>query len=417
MWAALAWQAPTPVSSPFVTWVGPSEPAPELPRPWPQSIAVEAARIVEGRFRAGGTLARELARADVVGPTAQALVTAAGESIDLRRIRAGQEYRLYFDEADDLTAMRYQVDPQTVWFVAYEDDTWTANKVAIPVLIRPTFISAPIADSLHRALEPSTRSAASRQQLLLRVVDLYGWDVDFSHDLRLGDRLDLVVEERFVEGEFVGYGEILAAEFLLAGRTLPVVCFKDEDARASYFRPDGTALRRTFLRSPVGYTRISDRFNPRRTHPVTGIVRAHRGVDYAADPGTPVKATADGIIQEARYSAEPGRYVRIRHGGSYSSIYMHLSRFHANSKVGAEVRQGDVIGYVGKSGNATGYHLHYGLEQAGRYVDPIRVQFPVAEPVPAQAWELFGEQRDHWFAVLRDGQAKIDVQIAGAGGL
>ena len=120
---------------------------------------------------------------------------------------------------------------------------------------------------------------------------------------------------------------------------------------------------------------------------------------------------------EARYGREPGRYVRIRHGGSYSSVYMHLSRFHPNAKVGVEIRQGDIIGYVGKSGNATGYHLHYGLEQAGRYVDPISIQFPTAEPVPTNEWELFASQRGEWLTVLRQGQANLGLQIAGAGGM
>lgn len=416
-WVTVAWHPPVPVSAPFRAWVGPSEPVPELPKPWPQSLAVEAARVLEGRFAPGSTLARELSRAGVERGTAHQVVLAAAQAIDLRRIRDGQQYRLYFDGSDRLTALRYQVNRQTAWFVAHEQDGWTTSKVSIPVRIRPTFISATIVDSLHRALERNTRDGASRQDLLLKVADIYGWDVDFSYDLRRGDRLDLVVEERFVEGEFSGYGDILAAEFSLGNRMVPVIRFQDAGSHVSYFRPGGESLRRTFLRSPVKYTRISSRFSPRRVHPATGVARAHRGVDYVAYPGTPVQATADGVVVEARYGREPGRYVRIRHGGSYSSVYMHLSRLHPNAKAGVEVRQGDIIGYVGKSGNATGYHLHYGLEQAGRYVDPISIQFPTAEPVPTNEWELFASQRGEWLTVLRQGQANLGLQIAGAGGM
>ncbi len=405
-----------PVSSPYQSWIGPVSPVPELPKPWPQSLELAAAREVRDRFPPGSTLARVLQRAGVPSDRAHSVVTAAGSAIDLRRIRDGQRYRLYFDEQDQLQAMRYEIDRTNAWVVSLRDGEWATEKVTIPVRTKPVFISATIVSSLDRALAPYVPDGAAGNDLILRIADLYSWDVDFNYELRIGDRIDLVVLERYVEDEMIGYGDVLAAEFRVGRRTIPVVRYADDRGSASYYAPGGTSLRRTFLRSPVKYTRISSRFSYRRVHPVTGIARAHRGVDYVADPGTPVQATAAGVIVEAGYAPEAGRYVKIRHGGSYSSIYMHFSRFGAGAKVGVEVKQGDIVGYVGKSGNATGYHLHYGLLQGGRYVDPIDLQFPAAEPVPETDWAAFRAQRDQWIDELRQGQAQLDVAIAGGGG-
>lgn len=406
-----------PVPSPWKEWMSPAFPAPELPKPWPQSVALEADRTVEARFPRGGTLAAALHDAGVPADVAAEVVDATSDAIDVRRIREGQPYELYFDDADRLLALRYPVDRQTAWFVAVEDDAWETSKVVVPVKIRPVFLSATISGSLEGALVPHARSRKDVHDLVQQIADIYGWDVDFNYDLQPGDRLDLVVEERWVEDEFIGYGDLLAAAFQVRGRVIPVVRFRDDDARVSYYTPGGESLRRTFLRSPVKYQRISSRFSLRRIHPVTGIARAHRGVDYVAYPGTPVQATADGVVVETAYSGEPGRYVKIRHGGSYSSIYMHLSRYAEGIRPGTAVTQGQVIGYVGKTGNATGYHLHYGLMQGDHYVDPLRLQFPAAEPVPREHWAEFTAQRDHWLGMLHDGQSRRDVQVAGAGGL
>ena len=412
-WVALLMLPAKPISSPFTQLTSATFPAPELPRPWPQSVALTAQRVVHEQFASGNTLDGELRRAGVDANTSAAVVRAASDSINLRRIRPGQEYYLYFDAADSLAAMRYQVDRQVAWFVAREEEGWTTSKVVIPVQVRPAFVTAEIADNLHAALAHNAPPGRSINDLLLKIGDLYGWDVDFNYDLQVGDRLDLIVEERLVEGQFVGYGQVLASEFKVGGRTLPVVRYLDGEGAEQYFTPHGASLRRAFLRSPVRFTRISSRFSPRRVHPVTGVPRAHRGVDYVADPGTEIVATADGVILEAAYGREPGRYVKIRHGGSYSSVYMHMSRIHDGIKRGAEVKQGQTIGYVGKSGNATGYHLHYGLEQGDRYVDPVRLQLPAAEPIPPSHWDGFVEQRDRWLSKLRAGQASRTAVVAG----
>jgi murein DD-endopeptidase MepM/ murein hydrolase activator NlpD len=420
VWAALlflhAQRVPYPLdAATFVPVTGPVVAMPKLPQPWPQSVAVDADRAVSARFASGSTLDGTFRRAGLSGSNLTEMIDVVGAAVDVRRVRPGQEYQLYFDAAGELIGFRYQVERQAAWFVARRNDAWEAAKVAIPIESRRAYLSAEIVDSLHRAIATQTPSRGSVNDLVSKVGDIYGWDVDFQYDLRYGDRLDLLVEERYVEGKFIGYGEILAAEFQVNGRVLPVVRFRDPDGNGSYFAPDGSSLRRAFLRSPVKYSRISSRFSNRRVHPVTGVARAHRGVDYAADPGTPVQATADGVVAEARYGAEPGRYVKLRHGGSYSSVYMHLSRIESGIAPGTEVKQGQVIGYVGKTGNATGYHLHYGLEQGSAYVDPMRLQFPAASPVPSDHWGRFVAQRDAALETLREGQAGRAAAVAGAG--
>jgi len=419
-WAALLVLPSHPIPYPFGGTIlqavsGPLAPTPELPQPWPQSVALDATRAVSARFTSGSTLDATLRGAGLSGSNLTSMLEVTGAAINVRRIRPGQEYQLYFDDSDELIGFRYQISRQTAWFVARDEGEWAAVEVAIPIQSRTTFMSAAVVDSLYRALAAYAPTNGALNDLVLKVGDIYGWDVDFQYDLRYGDRLDLVVEERFVEGKFIGYGEILSAEFRVNGTVLPVVRFRDPDGIGSYFTPDGDSLRRAFLRSPVKHSRISSRFSMRRVHPVTGVARAHRGVDYAAAPGTPVQATADGVVEEARYGSEPGRFVRLRHGGSYTSVYMHLSRIEGGVTPGTVVKQGQILGYVGKTGNATGYHLHYGLEQGSRYVDPLRLQFPAANPVPADHWGRFVAQRDQSLEALRAGQANVAAAVAGAG--
>jgi len=211
-------------------------------------------------------------------------------------------------------------------------------------------------------------------------------------------------------------GGILAAELSVRGAPFRAVRFEREGDAVSYFSPDGDSIRRAFLRSPVRYTRISSRFTRRRYHPILKVNRPHRGVDYVAPPGTPVQATSDGVVTFAGRGGQAGNYVKIRHGGSYTSWYLHLSRFAEGIRVGREVVQGEVIGYVGKTGLATSHHLHYQLSRSdGTFVDPLSVQAPAADPVPDEEWVAFAAQRDRWMGLLEQGKRRVAVQMAGGG--
>ncbi|MFQ5743938.1 MAG: M23 family metallopeptidase [Acidobacteriota bacterium] len=394
-------------------WISPAYPTPELPAPWPLSLADRAARTVEGRFRAGSTLAGVLHRAGIPGSVVDAVVSAARPKFDLHRIRAGWPYKVYFNVAGQLMLVRYQSDRQTALLVARTSAGWQAAKITIPFRIRPRYVQAQIHGSLEGSLARTSVGRREAVTLAQKIADIFAWDIDFAADLRPGDRIDLLAEERYLGEEFVGFGDLLAAELEVNGRILRAVRFKRPDGTISYFSPEGTSIRRTFLRSPVRYTRISSRFTSRRYHPILKITRPHFGVDYAAPPGTPVQVTADGVVIFVGSNSQSGRYVKVRHGGSYTSWYLHLSRFAEGLRRGKPVVQGETIAYVGKSGLATSYHLDYRLSRNGRFVDPLKVQFPAAEPVPPESLRLFYAQRDRWMHHLRQGQNKAPLLLAG----
>ena len=187
----------------------------------------------------------------------------------------------------------------------------------------------------------------------------------------------------FVDGELIGNGNIKVARFHNQGRELTAIRYTDSQGNASYYTPDGNSMRKEFLRNPIDFARISSRFNPNRRHPVLNTIRAHKGTDYAAPTGTPIKATGDGRIIHAGKKGGYGNTVIIQHGSTYQTIYAHLSRFNRNTRVGRSVKQGQVIGYVGSTGLATGPHLHYEFLVNGVHRDSLRIQLPKAQSVPA----------------------------------
>jgi murein DD-endopeptidase MepM/ murein hydrolase activator NlpD len=231
------------------------------------------------------------------------------------------------------------------------------------------------------------------ERTTMNLVDIFGWDIDFAQDLRVGDSFRVLIEERFdVTGKLLD-SIILAAEFVNQGRTFQAVRFELDNGRAEYFTPEGKSMRKSYLKSPVKFSRISSRFSSSRKHPVLGYTRAHRGVDYAAASGTPVRAVGDGRIAVKGWKGGYGRLVEIRHtNANHRTVYGHMSRFARGIRNGVRVRQGQVIGYVGMSGLATGPHLHFEFRVRGRAVNPLSIKRNPARPVPASALSRFDQQ-------------------------
>ncbi|MEN9464200.1 MAG: hypothetical protein RL217_381 [Pseudomonadota bacterium] len=251
---------------------------------------------------------------------------------------------------------------------------------------RPLYASATIENSLF----VDGMKAGIPDQVLYELANIFGWDIDFAQDIRQGDRFSLLYEEVYVDGERIGTGKILTARFYNQGRELTAVRYTDPKGRADYYSPSGQNMRKAFLRNPIDFTRISSRFSLSRKHPVLHtIVRAHKGTDYAAPTGTPIKAAGDGKIIFAGRKGGYGNAVVLQHGSRYQSLYAHLSSFNRNTKVGRNVKQGQVIGYVGSTGLATGPHLHYEFHVDGVQRDPLRVDFPKAETIPASLQDDF----------------------------
>ena len=221
----------------------------------------------------------------------------------------------------------------------------------------------------------------------------FGWDIDFNTDLRRGDSFRLVFEKKFLNGRFTGYRDILAAEFVNAGSAYRAFRFTYPDTGASdYFDENGGSRRKDFLRSPIKFARITSRFSSRRFHPIHKIYRPHYGVDYAAPVGTPIQATADGEVLFAGRDGGAGNMVRLRHKNRYETAYLHLSRFGPRVRKGAQVKGGDIVGYVGSSGDSTGPHLDYRIYHYGKPVNPLGHKFKPADPLRAEFLEAYGRE-------------------------
>jgi murein DD-endopeptidase MepM/ murein hydrolase activator NlpD len=299
------------------------------------------------------------------------------QALDL--LRPGDEITVMHRNGD-LQALTRQLSVTQTLAVKRGTDGFAAEIIENPVEIVIARKRGLITSSLFEAAD----EAGISNQTTMAVANIFGWDVDFVLDIRDGDAFIVVYEQLWQDGAFVRDGEVIAAEFVNDGRTYRAVRYTLPDGRSEYFTPDGRSMRKTFLRAPVEFSRISSRFNPRRRHPVLNTIRAHKGVDYAAPSGTPVRAAGDGRIHFRGRQGGYGNAVVIEHGGGITTLYGHLSRFAKGAGNGQRVRQGQVIGYVGRTGLASGPHLHYEYRVNGVHRNPQTVKLGDAQPIAAE---------------------------------
>lgn len=299
------------------------------------------------------------------------------ESLD--RLRPGDTITLVH-EAGLLQALTRRISETEVLTVTRGEEGFAAEVLATPLEIREAHAHGTIESSLFVA---ARQAGVSPEIILALANDIFGWDIDFALDIRSGDEFSVVYEQKYRDGEYVGDGRVLAADFTNNGTTHRAIYFESADKKvADYFAPDGRSMRRQFLRAPLDFTRISSNFNPRRRHPILNTIRAHKGVDYAAATGTVIKAAGDGRVDFVGTKGGYGRVVILEHGGGVSTLYGHMSRFAKGLKRGQRVKQGTTIGYVGSSGAATGPHLHYEYRVHGVHKNPRTVPLPDAAPIP-----------------------------------
>jgi murein DD-endopeptidase MepM/ murein hydrolase activator NlpD len=305
----------------------------------------------------------------------------------LRLIRPKQTL-LFQIEDNQLQALQYKLSATKSFFINRDGDSFSGQLQEKPVEIRLTHASGKIDSSLYQA----GQKAGLSDNLIMELANIFGWDVDFALDIRKGDAFSLLFEEHYLDGDKLRDGKILAAEFSNRGETYRAVLFTDPKGNSQYYSADGKSMRKAFLRSPVDFRRISSKFQRERHHPVLGKKRPHRGVDYAASTGTPIKAAGDGKVIFRGKKGGYGNTVILQHGGKYTTLYAHMSKFRKGVRNGSRVKQGQIIGYVGKSGLATGPHLHYEFRVNGVHRNPLTVKFPDAAPISAKYKSAFKQQ-------------------------
>jgi len=252
------------------------------------------------------------------------------------------------------------------------------------------------AGTIEHSLFQAGQAAGLSDEIILTLVDIFGWDIDFALEVQAGDTFSVIYEEKYLHGRRIADGAVLAAEFSNRGEVHRAIGFRDRSGRIEYYTPEGRNVRRPFLRTPVKYSRVSSSFSAARHHPILKVSRAHRGVDYAAPEGTPVRATASGRVAYAGWNGGYGNLVIIDHGRGYRTLYAHLSRFRPGLRAGQRLRQGAIVGYVGQTGLATGPHLHYEFQVNGVHQDPLAFEPRVATTVPPALRPRFERVAEEW---------------------
>jgi len=313
------------------------------------------------------------------------LTTELAKAIDVRKLRPGQLIRFHYDRAGVVDAVQMKIQG---WgeIGAVRSTAGGFEVTSRPFEVRKveTTISASIDRSLYEAL----RDQGENQQLGQQLVDIFQWDIDFFQ-LRRGDSFSVVVSKQYAGSDMIGYGPVSAARFTHRGTTYEAFHHEMADGRSGYYASGGAPLRKQFLKAPLKFSRVTSGFSKKRFHPVLKYFRPHYGVDYGAPTGTPVMSTADGVVVEARFKPGEGNFIRVRHSSKYDTCYLHLSRFKKGLKRGTKVAQGEVIGYVGMTGLATGPHLDYRVSENGKWLNPLSLRSITADPLRGPALTSF----------------------------
>lgn len=364
------------------------------------TVASAEAYEREGALRPGDTLGDALARLHVDALEIQRLLAAPAIQPIARSLRAGQRLHATTTSEGELLSVSFERRDGPTLTLVRQNEEFVAEDSPAVLESRVVMNSGRIISSLYGA----TDSAGIPGKIAEQMVEAFGTRIDFREDLRRDDTFSVVYTMDYRNGEPVGAGRMLAAEFINAGKTYRVVLYRGADGRESYYTPEGESLKKGFLRSPLEFTRVTSSFSNSRKHPLYGFHRAHTGVDLGAPTGTRVKVTGDGVVTFAGRRGGYGNLVIVRHGNGYETYYAHLNAFAAGIRPGRAVSQGEIIAYVGSTGAATGPHLHYEVRTAGRPQNPLTVKLPGSPPLPAAQLAQFRTQTAGWtekLALLR----------------
>ncbi len=353
----------------------PVEPAP------PEMVLVDTLQY-------GDTLDEIFRQRGFTHPELLEIVRASKEHYNLNRVHPGAVFSVEMQPDGSIGAFSCTVGETRRLVVEREEGGYHSSLVEIPYEYRERCVAGVIESSLYETVSDLDEDP----MLCVALSEIFAWQVDFNTDLRSGDEFRTIIVEHVYEGKQPIIMKIAAARMVNRGKVITAIRYEDPSGHVDYYEPDGKSVRRKFLKSPLRYTRVSSGFSHRRFHPILKYYRPHLGIDYAAPTGTPVVSVGDGTVTFAGRNGGYGHFVKIRHNSVYQTTYGHLSRYGKGIRKGATVRQGQIIGYVGATGLATGPHLDYRLIRNGRFVNPFTVDLPAAEPIGKKHMDAF---RDH----------------------
>ena len=359
-------------------------------------ILVDSFKVIKDIVKPNQTLGEILYFNHIDHPQINKIVNASKNIFDVRRINAGQNYTVICskDSIDKAKFFIYEIDPVNyVVFDLTKDMSVFLGKKDIEVRLKKA--TGDINNSLWITMEEKGLSPRLAHELST----IYAWTIDFFK-IQKGDAFKVYYEDRYIENKYIGIGRIIAAEFIHNNKSYFAYYYKEKNDRGDYFNEKGETLRKAFLMAPVDYKRISSRYSKNRKHPVTGRWKGHFGTDYAAATGTPIWTTADGVVIKASYTRNNGNYVKIKHNNTYTTQYLHMSKIKSGIKRNVKVKQGQIIGYVGSTGLATGPHVCYRFWKNGRQVDPYKQKLPPGDPIKKENFEDFMIVKDSLFRFI-----------------
>lgn len=348
------------------------------------------------RVQRGDTVAELLRRLNIEDDAASAYLRSAAEAESFRKLSVGNEIQAETTATGGLIALRYLGDNGAQILIDKQNGAFRTNTLPAQLEKRLFVRTGEIKTNLYAAADAAGMPEAAANQLY----ELFSGDIDFHHDLRVGDKFTAVYEMTYHNGALLNTGRILSAEFINQGHAYRAIYFQKDDQHGDYYTPEGKSVRKAFLRSPIEYSRVSSGFTNSRFHPLLNQWKAHKGVDFAAPTGTRIKTTADGVVTFIGNENGYGNLIKIKHQGRYTTVYGHLSRFAQGLHRGQRVAQGDLIGYVGMTGLASGPHLHYEFKINGQHHNPMRVELPDAQPISSSYQAAFQSMADDFVARL-----------------
>ncbi|MFJ7286066.1 peptidoglycan DD-metalloendopeptidase family protein [Pseudomonas sp. NPDC099000] len=370
-----------PAASPFAQIENsaeePQETAQAEPVPAPVVEEKKAPNHREVIVSKGDTLSTLFEKVGLPATSVHEVLASDKQAKQFSQLKHGQKLEFELTPDGQLTNLHSKVSDVESITLTKNDKGYTFNRITA----KPTVRSAYVHGVINSSLSQSAARAGLSHSLTMDMASVFGYDVDFAQDIRQGDEFDVIYEQKVVNGKAVGNGPILSARFTNRGKTYTAVRYTNKQGNSSYYTADGNSMRKAFIRTPVDFARISSKFSMGRKHPILNKIRAHKGVDYAAPRGTPIKAAGDGKVLLAGRRGGYGNTVIIQHGNTYRTLYGHMQGFAKGIKTGGSVKQGQVIGYIGTTGLSTGPHLHYEFQVNGVHVDPLGQKVAMADPI------------------------------------